>query len=328
MIRTLSTMLLFFLLTASTRTVWSTGGSRGEDDNPWMMARKLADAKENVVTILTYLTENGRKWSRVGSGFLYGKEGFVVTRQNVVHNVDSMFVSLADGRKSRAWAVCHNTDYGFSVLETEESLFSSLSIGKTSDLQTSSRLSILGNSLGIFPSLTMATFLGRESNGMMRIRAEIPPGNCGSPVFNESGKLVGLLAGRLLDEKNGDVDPYIGLALGIEIISRSIDDLRQHIKKQQGWVGLSAIDLDDKTVDGVRVIAVEANGPCARVGICEGDTLVAFEGKKIGSVHQVAVSVKSKKPGDAVVFTVKKGEHLIPRQVQVCAPVRIVDKLD
>lgn len=316
-------LLMVVLLTVFVRPAWVKGIPQGGDDNPWMMARNLADAKENVVTILSYLTENGKKWSRVGSGFLWGKEGFVITRQNVVDGVDSIIISLVDGRKSRAWAVCHDTDNGISVLKTETDLIASLPIGKTSTLEPSSRLTILGNSLGIFPSLTLATFLGKDPDGMMRLTAEIPPGNCGSPVLDGSGKLVGLLAGRLLDEQSEETDRPISLALGVEEINRSIADLRKFIKDQNGWVGLTAVDLDED-MGGIRVIAVEPNGPCARAGIIEGDTLLEFEGKEIGSVHQVAESVKSRKPGDKVVFTVKKGEKLIPARVQVCSPVRIV----
>ena len=191
-----------------------------------------------------------------------------------------------------------------------------------------SKLTILGNSLGIFPSLTLATYVGKRRDGMLRLSAEIPPGNCGSPVLNENGQLIGLLAGRVLEANEDTKDDLFSIALPIEEINSVITDFRTLLKDQKGWAGLSVVDMSNTEIKGVRIVHVVPNGPSAKAELCEGDTLVQFEGQWVENARQVAKWVKSRKPEEEVLFTVKKKGHFINRAVQLSYPVIYTKNID
>ena len=63
--------------------------------------------------------------------------------------------------------------------------------------------------------------------------------------------------------------------------------------------------------EGVRVLdrpeAVEASGPAAKAGIEPGDVITAFEGRPVSSPDALVVLIRSRKVGETVALTIRRG---------------------
>jgi S1-C subfamily serine protease len=280
------------------------------------MAELLKKAQASVVSIRTFALKDKRGRCRVGSGFVYDKHGFVVTRRSVIHGADSIIVTLADGRFSTAWVVHNDGNTEIALLKLTLGDLSSMAMGESAGLAVQSQLAVLGNSLGVFPSVTLGPYLGRNKDGMLRLGVVVPPGNCGGPVLDERGHIIGVLAGRVLKGKSREMEEErMGLALPIERVQEVVDDVLDHFKKGNGWVGISVVDLEGEK--GVKVVRVVPDGPAERAEICKLDTIIGFEGRPVSSARELAKWVGRVAPESRVVFTVRRGKEEVSRSVHV-----------
>ena len=277
----------------------------GQTD-PCLTADLLDKAKASVVSVQVYVNQDGDAVWKVGSGFIYDEDGFVITRRSLVREGDSIVVTLTDGRLGKAWIVYEDAVSGTALLKIPYNRLMAADLGSSSQILPESALTILGNSLGTFPSITMGTFKGTRRDGNLIVNAMIPPGNCGSPVLDSRGRVVGLFLGREISNSESEiVQGRLGVALPIERVQEETDRVLKHVRKGKGWIGISVAEL--VTNQGVRVVGIAEGGPTDRAHIAVGDTIVAFQGQPVQSPTELAMRVRQMPPESEVTFTVLRG---------------------
>ena len=283
------------------------------------MAEAVKHAQGSVVTIKAYQSQPKKGFCRVGSGFIYNGDGFIITRGSVVHDGDSIIVAFADGRTSTGWLVYHDSHTEVSIIKTHMDELTPVTLGKSSTLSMESQITVIGNSLGVFPSVTLGTYIGRRSDGMLKLKAMIPAGNSGSPLLDEYGKLVGILAGGILESWSSDASSEkIGIALPVEKLSSVVDAALHRLKKERGWIGISVVNLDTRDSGyGVRVVGLAKEGPAERAGICVGDTILAFQNKPVRYADELANWVMQSRPDNPIQFRIVRNGNEIIRSVHV-----------
>jgi len=293
-----------------------------QEENVHRMAAHVKNACGSIVSIQSFKTEKQNTIQRVGSGFIYDDMGLIITLGSVIQGGDSILVTLANGRTYYSNIVHYDKYTDIAVLRIEAEGLTKLVLGNASSLVPQSRLVILGNALGVFPSVTMSTYMGKRQDDMLRLTVLVAPGNSGSPVLDMNGKVVGVLIGRVWREtktKMGTREQ--GFALPINKIQIVVESLLKSFKKGGGWVGMTVLNLDEIThLQGVRVTKVNSKGPAQQGGICVGDTIIQFEGRKILNSDQLATWVRTASPNSKVAFTVRKSDMEITRLIRV-APV-------
>lgn len=281
-------------------------------------AEMLEKAKRSVVSIRSFYVKDHKVQSRIGSGFIWGK-GIVVTRNNVVEKTDSISVTLTDGRSKRAALVGQDARTDVVLLRIRCEDVPPLEKGRSDLLPLSASLTILGNSMGIFPSVTMGMYSGRRADGLLEVDCLVPPGNSGGPVLNASGKLVGMVIGRVQREQGSENREAIsGIALPVEAVDEAANRLLANADDGAGWIGVSVVDLEAPFAGrGVRVIRVIPDGPTDRSGVGVGDTLVQLNGCAIPSAADVARRVRKTEPDSWISFSIQKGKKFIQKQIKV-----------
>jgi len=282
-------------------------------------AKLVRNVQASVVSVQTFVSESRQEYCRVGSGFIYDEDGYIVTRGSVIQGCDSIFVTLADGRRGSAWVVHHDEAFEVALLKIPFGDLDPIPMGKSSKLVTKSQVTVLGNSLGVFPSVSLGTYLGKRADGMLRLGIMVPPGNSGSPVLDDHGRLVGILAGRVLDDNSSEERAgKMCIALPVERVRQVVEGVFYNRHKEEGWIGISAINLKkDDFGKGVRVVNVVPGGPAERAGFCIGDTIVSFQGRSVRYTEELAKWVSQSPPKQSVEFTVSKGGSAISRTVRV-----------
>jgi S1-C subfamily serine protease len=92
-------------------------------------------------------------------------------------------------------------------------------------------------------------------------------------------------------------------------VARVANALEAHGKMGRGYLGLrlQSVRLDRDEGIGAMAMSVESDGPGAKAGIQQGDVLVAFDGRPIGSVNALLRALGPASIGKSVSVSVRRG---------------------
>jgi S1-C subfamily serine protease len=174
---------------------------------------------------------------------------------------------------------------------------------------------------------------GRIIENVIQTDAAINPGNSGGPLLNSSGEVIGLNA-QIVSPSSGSVG--IGFAIPVDTVARIVGDLITHGYVRRPWVGIGVVFPMEgypptlarrygiTSNEGFMVQTVNTGSPAALAGIraasrevstgfrvypVGGDILLAFQGKPITSVPELAAQIDHFKAGEKVTFTIQRGDQ-------------------
>ncbi|MBN1779639.1 serine protease [bacterium] len=284
-----------------------------QDVEACMMAERLRLAKTTAVSIRTFTIQGDDVWNRVGSGWIYNPEGLIVTRQSVIQGGDSIEVTFFNGRTEPAWVLDCDPISQIALLKTRIKKHPAAKAGSARRLEPGDCVILLGNSLGVFPSVTMGHMIDFQPNDIFLIDGSVPAGNSGGPLFDCEGRVVGMLAGR---KQWSGHDGFVGVGIPMETIQAVLDRFFSFVNKDIGWMGLYVADMP-AAGSGVRVVSVIPDGPADRASISPGDTLVTLNGEPIRNTEQLAEKVSGIAPQNQVTFEILKNSVAVPCVVRI-----------
>ena len=255
--------------------------------------RVMSEAAKSVVAIFAPGGEGG------GSGVLVSADGFAVSNFHVTSGCgDFMKCGLNDGELYDAVIVGLDPtgDVALIKLFGRED-FPAAKLGDSDQVQTGDWVFAMGNpfllATDFQPTVTYGVVSGTrryqypagtilEYTDCIQTDASINPGNSGGPLFNARGELIGI-NGRGSFEKRGRVNSGAGYAISINQVKHFIDHLRSGRIVDHGTLGALVSGRDD---GAVVVDTILEESSAFRRGLREGDELVSFGGRAIGSVNQ------------------------------------------
>ncbi len=257
-----------------------------------------------------------------GTGFLWDRQGHVVTNFHVIQDASAAQVTLADQTTWDAELVGAAPEKDLAVLRIKAPLdkLQPLPLGESDDLQVGQSVFAIGNPFGLDRTLTtgIVSALGREiqSVGGVPIRdviqtdAAINPGNSGGPLLDSSGRLIGI--NTAIYSPSGAY-AGIGFAIPVHSVSWVVPDLIRYGQVNRPSLGL---DLAPESwnrqlgVEGSLIGTVDPEGPAAAAGLRGtvrrgrrfqlGDIIQSIDGKPIGSLGDLYQILEEKKAGDTV----------------------------
>jgi serine protease Do len=254
----------------------------------------------------------------LGSGFVIASEGFIVTNNHVIEDVDKIEVAFKDGTTAPAEVIGRDpaTDIALIKIQSDKQL-SSLPFGDSSKLRAGDWVIAVGNPFGLEHTVTagIVSALHRRNIGAGRYEdfiqtdAAINPGNSGGPLINLAGEVVGI---------NTAINPRantIGFAVPIDMAKEILPSLKTSGFVTRGWLGVviqqitpdlkEAMDLAD--TKGALISRVDPSGPAAKAGIERGDVIVRFGGEPIEEMDELPRRVAAAAPGAKVDVVVLRG---------------------
>jgi S1-C subfamily serine protease len=316
--RVVCSILCLFVIFNGFNPIYARDKGRSCSSSIWEMAKQIQQVKASIVSIHTFYSKGERPISRVGTGFIINKHGYLVTRYNCIREADSMIVCLSDGRESHAWIIHCDPNTEVAVLKIPLEGLTPIAMGQSSDLSQDATLALLGNSLGVFPSLTLVKFSGVESDGMLGLSAMVPPGNCGSPLVNERGESVGVFMGRICRKRRLLSEGVTDIGLPIERVQTLVDSVLNDQHAQGGWIGVSVVDMTKKNLNkGVKVVRLVPGGPADQSNIAVGDVFLEFQGRSILNARELAKWVQNTPPNDRIEILVQKKSELLKKHINV-----------
>ena len=276
-----------------------------------------------------------------GSGFVWDKKGHVVTNFHVVDGARSLIVALQDQKKFPAKIVGVEPRKDIAVLRIEapaDALTPVQLPDGADELEVGQKAIAIGNPFGLDHTVTtgIVSAVGREVPGaggvtirdMIQTDAAINPGNSGGPLLDSAGHLIGM--NTMIFSRSG-ASAGIGFAVPVGTIERIVPQIIATGRAEQVGLGVR-IDPQRRLerrygISGVVIVDVEPNSPAAKAGLkgmnqtatglTLGDVIVGIDETTIKNYDDLYNALDRHKLGDKVNVKVKRGEKVVPIQVEL-----------
>jgi len=238
-----------------------------------------------------------RKIPSLGSGFVISEDGYIVTNNHVIEDVDKITVIFEDETQLDATVVGRDpkTDIALIRVESDKKLFA-LPLGDSNAVRPGEWVVAIGNPFGLEHTVTAGIISAKHRvigwgnyDDYIQTDAAINPGNSGGPLINLSGEVIGI---------NTAINPQantIGFAVPIDMAKAILPQLRTAGHVTRGWLGVMiqkitpelAEEFELNSESGALVSKVDPDGPADEAGIERYDVIVEFDGKPIADLSEL-----------------------------------------
>jgi S1-C subfamily serine protease len=258
-----------------------------------------------------------------GTGFVWNKQGHIVTNFHVVLGANSITVTLADRTEHKATLIGADPDHDVAVLQIHaaEEALSPLTVGTSNNLRVGQKVLAIGNPFGLDHTLTtgVVSALGRTikslSNrtieGVIQTDAAINPGNSGGPLLDSAGRLIGVNT-QIVSPSGAFAG--IGFAVPVDTVNRIVPELIKYGKLIRPGLGVSLVpDAMAKRwgIKGLIIGKVGRGSGAEKAGLKGaretfdgrvelGDVITAVDGKQVKTVDELMDVMESHKVNDQV----------------------------
>jgi S1-C subfamily serine protease len=284
-----------------------------------------------------------------GSGFVYDREGHIVTNFHVVENAEELLVTLSNGQvyEARLIGADPANDLAVIGIDAGADLPEPVALGDSDKLRVGQFVVAIGNPFGVGQTLTTGVIsaLGRVIRSPEETRfigeaiqtdAAINPGNSGGPLLDLQGRVIGVNS-QIISPSRASAG--IGFAVSSNTVRRVVPELISRGYYPHPWLGADLLPLTSATakvfreagmvipVDaGLLVIEVVQGATADRAGVqggsrlvrigryqipLDGDIIVAMNDQPVDNFEDLTVYLETQTTvGDTVQLTIiRDGEE-------------------
>jgi putative serine protease PepD len=294
----------------------SSGGPSGE-------AGRSTVEVANAVLPSTVMIKAG---NGTGSGFAFDSSGHIMTNDHVVAAADGerLRVVLSNGRRLNATVLGRSKSYDLAVIRVNAPGLKPLHIGDSEAVQVGEPVLAVGSPLGLPGTVTSGIVSARNRPVAVRetesadaasayidaIQTDAPinPGNSGGPLIDSRARVIGVNSAILtLASSRGQVGS-IGLGFAIPI-NQAVEIGQLLIKNGKATYPVIGAKVEEAGGDdGVVLTSVDGASPAADAGLREGDVITKIDGKRVTTVEELIVTIRTHRPREAVVLDYERGD--------------------
>ena len=297
-------------------------------------------AARALPSTVTIQAEGSNGEGGTGTGFVFDKEGHIVTNNHVVAEAvegGKLSATFPDGKKYDAEVVGHAQGYDVAVvkLKNAPSNLKPLTLGDSDKVAIGDSTIAIGAPFGLSNTVTTGIISAKNrpvasSDGQsgsstsymsaLQTDASINPGNSGGPLLDAQGAVIGInsaiqssSSGGLGGGSGQAGSIGLGFAIPINQAKYVAQELIRTGKPVYPVIGAS-VSLEDGT-GGAKITdqgvngsdAVTANGPADKAGLKSGDVITKLDDRVIDSGPTLIGEIWTHRPGDKVALTYKRG---------------------
>lgn len=257
-----------------------------------------------------------REAQSLGSGFIISKDGYIMTNHHVIDGADEVIVRLNNRKTYEARIVGSDKASDIALIKIDAQDLPTVKIGKSSELKIGEWVLAIGSPFGFESTVTAGIVSAKHralpsENYVPYIQTDVAinPGNSGGPLFDLSGKVVGINS-QIFSRSGG----FMGLsfAVPIELAMNVVDQLRTSGQVSRGYLGVLIQDVDHNLAEsfgmsqpkGALVAKILPDSPAEKAGIQLGDVILEFNGQELRESSQLPPMVGNTKAGNEAQLTV------------------------
>ncbi|MEL7121495.1 MAG: trypsin-like peptidase domain-containing protein [Bacteroidota bacterium] len=276
-----------------------------------------------------------------GSGFVWDKNGHIITNYHVIQSADRAKVTLADGSSYDAELVGAAPSRDLAVLKISigRKNLRPIPVGKSDNLKVGQSVFAIGNPFGLDQTLTtgIVSALGREIQsvsggkirGVIQTDAAINPGNSGGPLLDSSGRLIGV--NTAIYSPSG-ASAGIGFSIPVDEVKWVVPELIKYGEIQRPFLGISINNYIQRRIgnNGVVVDGVTPNSAADKAGLQPtmlsddgdmqlGDIIIGINNDPVRNFNELLAYLQSYRPGDRVTLKLIRNEKEVEVPVVLTA---------
>jgi S1-C subfamily serine protease len=271
------------------------------------------------------------------TGMVLTSSGVVLTNNHVVRGATRISATdVGDGRTYAASVVGYDRSADVAVIQLKgASGLQTVPLGDSSTVAVADRVLALGNAGGgggtprvakgqvtaLRQSITASDIGGLNAerlHGLIGTNAAVRPGDSGGPLVNDAGQVIGMDAAA-----SAGASPYVaqpsgpqGFAIPIDAalaIARQIEAGTSSATVHVGPTGFLGVEVvpsarfggglanaAGSSSHGALVAGALPGYPAARIGLKQGDIIMAVDGRSVASAAKLTDLLSAHHPGDSV----------------------------
>lgn len=258
--------------------------------------------------------------SSSGSGFVYDKEGHIITNYHVVEGAEVVEVDFPDGTKVYGNIIATDLDSDLAVIQVdvpEEKLYP-LTLGDSDTLQVGQIVVAIGNPFRLSSTMTLGIISAKgrildslrssedstpfSAGDIIQTDAAINPGNSGGPLINLAGEVIGINRAIRTTSTTSEGDPVnsgIGFAVSINIVKKVVPVLIKEGRYDYPYFGITSSSRDFTLMEwdalgithtsGAYITGIIPGGPADQAGLRAGTTATSISGLLAGGDLIIAI---------------------------------------
>ncbi|WP_318197596.1 S1C family serine protease [Streptomyces sp. MCL20-2] len=292
-------------------------------------------AAKALPSVVTIDAQGGDGEGGTGTGFVYDKEGHILTNNHVVASAaesGELSATFSDGKKYAAEVVGRAQGYDVAVLKLKNPPqgLAPLPLGNSESVAVGDSTIAIGAPFGLSNTVTTGIISAKnrpvasgdgQSNknsymSALQTDASINPGNSGGPLLDATGAVIGInsaiqsTGGGLGQSQAGSIG--LGFAIPINQAKNVAEQLIKTGEPVYPVIG-ATVTMEEKT-GGAAISAegaggtpaVTPNGPAAKAGLKAGDVITKFNDTVIDSGPTLIGEIWTRKPGEKVTLTYER----------------------
>ena len=254
----------------------------------------------------------------LGSGFVWDKQGDIVTNNHVVNGATSISVTFADGTTAEAKVVGTDPLADLAVIKVNVPAgeLQPVQVGDSTQVKVGQIAIAIGNPFGFSGSMSEGIVSGLSrtipadnSNSaagtgatysipdIIQTDAAINPGNSGGVLVDDQGRVIGVTAAM---ESSSGSSSGVGFVIPSAIVQKVVPSLISTGKYDHPWLGLSGTTLTPDLAQamnlkasqkGLLVADVVAGGPSAKAGLQPSNQTATVSGQQTNVGGDVITAV-------------------------------------
>ena len=270
-----------------------------------------------------------------GSGFVYSRDGLIVTNAHVVpRGTSKITVVFANGDRVPGQVFSSNPAADLALVKVDgyAKLPPPVEFADSTKVQAGQWAIAIGEPFALQRSVSVGVVSGFNRDepiqgedqqlhlfrGMLQTSAPINPGNSGGPLVDYDGRVIGV--------NQSTANPAAAQGIGFAIPAQTVVQNAQVLAKNRGktldptgtgtgkgFLGVAAVDITNNVrtqlggyhdQGGVAVNRVVGGAPADQAGVQPGDVIQSINGKPVNSSSDFTSVISALKPGTQVTLRV------------------------
>lgn len=285
----------------------------------------------------------------LGSGFVFDKEGRIITNHHVVRDSKNVDVTFIDGNRYVASVIGSDPFNDIAVIDISQNIsgqLSPLTLGNSSAVEIGDQVIAIGNPYGLAGSMSVGIvsqkgrLISTEGSqfsipSVIQTDALINPGNSGGPLLSIGEEVIGMNTAGVLSDSGSFSG--IGLAVPSNTISKIVPALISKGNYTHPWLGISASTLTSELTEnfenlsrdfkGVYVDSIIKDGPADNAGLRGSttdqygdkhgnDIITAVDSHNVTYMEDLVSYIdENKQPGEKLNMTVIRNQTYLDLNV-------------